>query len=352
LKNQLIPAKPIKQMSTIQQKLSLIFVLLLTACQSPTATLVPIDDTPNFYPTVIEPTATPPIHPLETQTPTEIPKSTSTPAPLVPNFDHIVVFVLENKDYEMVIGSQVMPVFNKLANQYTLLTQFHAITHPSLPNYIAMMGGDTFGITSDCTNCFINEPSLPDLIEASGRTWKTYQEDMPSPCYIGNKGKYYQKHNPFVYFDPIRLDQSRCEKSIVPLTEFETDIEAGTLPNFMFFTPNICNDSHNCSLDATDEWLTDELNLLVPALNKTNDSYLIILTFDEGKTKDSCCGLPEKAGGRIATVLLSTHVQNGFQDDTPYSQYSILKTISASWGLPYLGHAADDNVLLITSPWK
>jgi len=274
------------------------------------------------------------------------------PKPPVPNFDHVVWIVFENKEFGSVIGNSQMPVFNKLAKDYTLLTQFYAVTHPSLPNYLAMIGGDTFGIQSNCNECFIDEPSLPDLIEASRRTWKTYQEDMPEPCFIGDTSDYAQKHNPFVYFDPIRLDTTRCEQNVVPLTALQTDILMGTLPNFMFITPNLCNSAHDCSLDVTDTWLANLLDQLVPALDAQGANYLVVLTWDEGQGNHSCCGLPAEAGGRIAVVLLSPLVKNNFEDATPYTHYSLLKTMSSAWELPYLGHAAEDNNVLITAPWK
>jgi hypothetical protein len=91
---------------------------------------------------------------------------------------------------------------------------------------------------------------------------------------------------------------------------------------------------------------------LVPALDATSQAYLIVLTFDEGQGNHSCCGLPEEAGGRIPVVLLSPLVKNGFQDETPYTHYSLLKTIAEAWGLAYLGHAADGDNVLITAPWK
>ena len=175
---------------------------------------------------------------------------------------------------------------------------------------------------------------------------------MPRPCYLGDTHIYAQKHNPFVYFDPIRLDQVRCERSVVPLTELYTDIQAGTLPNYIFITPNICNDAHDCDLSVADTWLVSIFSPLVPALDATGQPYLIVLTFDEGQGNHSCCGLPEEAGGRVATVLVSPSVKTGFQDDTPYTHYSLLKTIAESWGLSYLGHAADESNVLITVPWK
>ncbi len=323
--------------------MSLILILACVSAPVATSTSLPPAPTVTLFPTSTG---------LPTQLPTTIPSPTSTPKSLVPNFDHIVMILLENKEFGSVMGNSLMPHFNKLAQDYTLLTQYYAVTHPSLPNYIALISGDTFGITSDCNNCFVNAPSLPDLIEASGRTWKTYQEDMPSPCYIGDANNYMQKHNPFVYFDTIRLDAARCERSIVPLSALQTDMEAGSLPNFIFITPNLCNDAHDCPLDVTDAWLTNLLGALVPALNATGKSYLLVMTFDEGQGDHSCCGLPPSAGGRVPVVLYSPLVKNGFEDSTPYTHYSLLKTISVAWGLPYLSHAANDDNVLITAPWK
>ncbi len=323
---------------------SLIFLLLAACTSAPTIipTLPPLL-TVTPYPTS---TSTP------TQTPTSNPSPTATPKPLVPNFEHIAIIMFENKEFGSVIGNPLMPNYNKLASEYTLLTQYYAVIHPSLPNYIALMGGDTFGITSNCKDCFIDAPSLPDLIEATGRTWKTYQEDMPEPCFVGDTLTYVQKHNPFIYFDPIRLDVARCERSVVPLTALQTDIEADALPNFLFIKPNICNDSHDCDLDVSDAWLTNLLGTLVPALDATGDSYLLVMLFEEGQGNHSCCGLPEEAGGRVPVVLYSPLVKNGFEDSTPYTHYSLLKTISEAWGLPYLGRAADINNSLIVLPWK
>jgi hypothetical protein len=260
--------------------------------------------------------------------------------------------MFENKEFGSVIDNPQMPTYNRLAHENTLLTQYYAIRHPSLPNYIALMGGDTFGIDSNCHDCFINARSLPDLIEESGRTWKTYQEDMPEPCFLGDKGDYAQKHNPFVYFDPIRLNVERCQRSVVPLTDLQTDIAANALPNFFFIKPNICNDSHDCSLDVTDAWLTNLLATVIPALDATGESYFVAMLFEEGQGSHTCCGLPEPGGGRVPVVIYSPLAQNGFEDPTPYTHYSLLKTISQAWGLPYLVHAADETNALITAPWK
>jgi phosphatidylinositol-3-phosphatase len=280
------------------------------------------------------------------------PATTAPVEPSVPNFKHIAVIIFENRNYEEVIGNPLMPGFNKLASDYTLLTNYYAIGHPSLPNYLALIGGDTFGIKSDCVDCFVDAPSLPNLIEASGRTWKTYQEDMPLPCFQGNQGNYVQRHNPFMYFDPIRLDRSHCEESVVPLTGLQTDIQADALPNFLFITPNVCNDGHDCSLDITDSWLTERLATLVPALEETGEAYLVVIMFDEADDDSIWSKLIERGGGRVPVILYSPLVKHGFEDVSFYNHYSLLKTISAAWGLSYLGHAADNGTLPITTPWK
>jgi len=326
--------------------LSLALVFLLSCVSAPMVTA-----TPPPAPTVTKISTNTPVS-VSTDRPADTLEPIFTPKPPVPYFERIVIIIFENKEFGTVIGNPLMLNYNKLAKEYTLLTQLYAVTHPSLPNYLALAGGDTFGITSDCNNCFINAPSLPDLIEASGRTWKTYQEDMPKPCYLGDTHIYAQKHNPFIYFDSIRLDSVRCERSVVPLPALQADIDSASLPNFIFITPNICNDAHDCGLDVADAWMTDLLGRLVPALDATHESYLLVLTFDEGQGNHSCCGLPLEAGGRVPVVFYSPLVKNGFEDPTPYTHYSLLKTISEAWGLPYLGHAADDSNVLITAPWK
>jgi acid phosphatase len=112
------------------------------------------------------------------------PIQTASPAtrPAVPDFTHIVIIFFENHEYDSVIGNRSMPYYNQLAGENTLLTQYYAVAHPSLPNYIATIGGDTFGINTDCTTCFLQAPSLVDQVEASGRTWRAYLEDLPRPC--------------------------------------------------------------------------------------------------------------------------------------------------------------------------
>jgi phosphatidylinositol-3-phosphatase len=263
--------------------------------------------------------------------------------------------MLENHEFDTIIdapymGSPAMPDFNAWASQYTLLTQYYGVTHPSLPNYIALIGGDTFGITSDCEDCFINATSLPDLIEASGRTWRTYQEALPQPCFSGSRIPYAQKHDPFIYFDPIRTNSTRCQEGIVPLTQLDSDLANKKLPDFTFIMPDLCHSAHDCSLQVTDNWLAKWVGKVM-ASPAYDARALIMLTWDEGQTSLGCCGF-NPGGGRVATVLISPLVRRGLEDTTRYNHYSLLKKISASWGLKELGHAADEKTVIIEKPFE
>ncbi len=290
--------------------------------------------------------------PVATQASQSLPTSAPGSKGSVPNFDHIVLILFENEGYTSVINNSQMPNLNNLAKQYVLLNSYYAVSHPSLPNYIALMSGSTQGISSDCTDCFVNAPNLADLIENSGRTWKAYEESMPSPCFIGNADPYAQKHDPLLYFDSIRTNAARCDQSIVPLTQLDSDLAANKLPNFAFIMPNLCNSGHDCSSATADQWLGQMIDKLQHSTALGSNS-LIIVTFDEGSTSDksSCCGMAKKAGGQVATILISPMAKPGFTDNTQYSHYSLLKTILAAWNLPDLGQTHNSATQPITAPW-
>src|SRR5438046_4949969 len=132
------------------------------------------------------------------------------PAPAVPSFSHVFVIVMENHEYGSIIGSSAAPYINSLASTYALATNYYGASHPSLPNYLALTAGSTFGIASDCTTCFVGATNIADQVEASGRSWKAYMESMPSTCYAGDAYPYMQKHNPFIYYNAIRPNAARC----------------------------------------------------------------------------------------------------------------------------------------------
>lgn len=263
------------------------------------------------------------------------------PAAPVPAFKHIFVIVLENHTYDQVIGNRAAPYLNTLAKQYGLATQYYGVAHPSLPNYLALTGGDTFGITKDCIDCFVDQPNLADQIEAHGRSWKAYMESMPSPCFVGDAPPLYrQKHNPFIYYDGIRNDPARCGQ-IVPLTALADDLKANTLPDFSWITPNMCNDGHDCEIGATNTWLETWIPAILESPAWRDDGALFI-TFDEGESGDDggCCQYAR--GGQIATLVISPLARPGYRSTIGYTHYALLRTIEAAWQLPPLGRAACD----------
>jgi phosphatidylinositol-3-phosphatase len=255
----------------------------------------------------------------------------------MPAFSHIFVIILENHEYGDVIGNDDLPYLNDLAQHYGLATASYGVRHPSLPNYLALTGGDTFGVTSDCTDCFVDAPNLVDQIEGAGKSWKAYMEGMPSPCFLGNHGRYAQKHNPFVYYDDVRTDPARCAR-VVPLTDFPQDLAAGTVPDFVWITPDQCNDMHSCPAKQGDAWLREWVGKIV-ASPAWQEGGVLFVTFDEGTTDDGCCGDP--GGGHIATLAVSPRVAAGTRSATPVDHYALLRTIEDAWGLPHLGHAGD-----------
>ena len=272
---------------------------------------------------------------------THLPATAASARP-VPAFKHIFVIVMENKDYERVLGGDQAPYMRALAQQYGVATNYYGIRHPSLPNYLALTGGDTFGISSDCTDCFVNAPNLVDQLEARSKSWKAYMEDMPSPCFIGDAAPLYkQKHNPFIYYDNVRTNAARCNQ-IVPFTQFAADIQANTVPDFVWITPNMCNDMHDCPVSAGDTWL----KTWVPTIGESSawkDNGALFITFDEGSGTSGCC--QNAVGGRIATLVLSPLGQAGFSSEVQYTHYSLLRTIEAAWQLPLLGQANCDCAL-------
>src|SRR5207247_302578 len=165
-----------------------------------------------------------------------------------------------------------------------LATQYYAISHPSLPNYLAMTAGSTFGITSDCTTCWVGATNLADQIEAGGRSWKAYLEGMPSACFVGDAYPYMQKHNPWIYYNDIRTNAARCSAHVVPFTQLGADLASGSVPSYVWITPNMCNDMHDCSIATGDSWLRSQVPAILNSAAYRNGGVLVI-TWDEGKSR-------------------------------------------------------------------
>ena len=264
-----------------------------------------------------------------------------TPAPAQVRLDapvkaRVVVIVMENKEASDVIGNPGAPYLNGLAQRYGYAARSYGITHPSLPNYLALVSGSTWGVNSDCTDCRVEGQSIVDQLERARLPWRAYLQGMPHPCFAEPfAGGYAKKHNPFAYFTGVMSDPSRCRR-LVPLDRLDGDLKAHRLGAFSFITPDLCADTHDCPLATGDRFLARWVPRLLRAVGRRG---YVIVTFDEGSSRAGCCGGAH--GGRIATVVAGPAARRGARSDTPVSQYGVLRTVEDTLGLPHLGDAAD-----------
>lgn len=248
----------------------------------------------------------------------------------------VFVIVLENHSFGQVIGNPEAPFVNGLTKTGTLFTDYRAITHPSLPNYLAILGGSTFGIEDDCTDCAAKGDNLALQLSRAGTVWRAYMEGMPRACFGGasSPAGYAKKHDPFMYYDDVARNPRRCRK-VVPFDQLASDLRRGTLPTFSFISPNLCDDTHDCDIATGDRFLAG----LVPRLlRETGPHGFVILTWDEGTSDDGCC--VNAHGGRIATIVAGPDVRRHASSARPIDHYGVLRTIDDALGLPPLGGAA------------
>ena len=250
---------------------------------------------------------------------------------------HVVVIVMENKEASAVLGSGAAPYLRGLVRRSGLASASYAVTHPSLPNYLALTSGSTQGATSDCTTCHFAARNIVDELEARGISWRGYFEDVPGPCFAGPAANgYARKHNPFIYYDDIRQSPRRCAR-LVGFDALASDLRRGTLPTFAWITPNLCDDTHDCPVATGDRFLART----VPALLRELGPHgFLVLTWDEGDTSAGCCA-GAAAGGRVATLVAGPQVRAGARDAQPLDSYGILRTVEDALGLPPLRSSAD-----------
>lgn len=264
-----------------------------------------------------------------------LPSPTASGRPLTgaDSYDHVFLVVFENKGFSQIVQGAAAPTFRRLIELGALSTDYRGIRRPSLPNYLALVGGSTFGVDSDCSpaKCPVSASNLASLLSEHDRTWKAYLEAMPKPCGVHTEGRYAPKHNPFVYFDDVRTT-ALC-RNVVPYDDLAADLRSeATTPRFVFVAPDLCNDMHDCPIATGDAWLDGFAKAVMASPAWTTARSLLIVTFDEDDGAES---------NRIATFAIGSPVRQsvraGAVTDRPADHYALLRTLEHYLGVPTLG---------------
>jgi acid phosphatase len=238
--------------------------------------------------------------------------ASASPTPKPPK--HVFVIVLENTSYQQALRQ---PYIASLARQYALATNYSAVANPSLPNYLAMSSGSTWGVADDGYHQ-LPSGGIGSQLTRAGISWKAYMEGFTGDCY-NSPYPYALKHNPFAYYG------GTCPSNVVPMTGLTADLKSGT-PKLSWITPGLCNDGHDCGVRAADRWLSTVVPQITSSPAWRKDGVLFIV-WDESSTGDS----------RVALLVVARTLRG--QITTPLDHYSLSATISEQLGVPRLADA-------------
>jgi phospholipase C len=257
------------------------------------------------------------------------------------HYTHVIWIFMENHSYGAIIGSTQAPFINSTAAKCGLATNYHNITHPSLPNYVAATSGLGYqGVSqfvSDCDptgSCLTSAPS----IFGQGETWRSYEESMPANCHKVSASEYAVRHNPAAYYTSLK----GCSKFDVPFTKLSTDLANNKLPAFSFITPNLIDDMHDGTVANGDMWLSKHLPAILNSREYRSGSTVVFITWDEGEhgTATKCAINTTDIGCRVATIVISPSTKAGTRSKTLFNHYSLLGTAEQLLGLHKLNMAS------------
>jgi len=251
--------------------------------------------------------------------------TTSAPAAAHP-VDKVIVFMVENHSLAQMQAG--MPRTYAFARRHSYATDYSAIQHPSLPNYIAIAAGSTLGISDDA------DPSAHRLTgnnvfrqaRKHHRTARTYADAMPRRCALTNAGTYAVRHNPWTYFTP---DRAACRRNDVPATRLARDAAAGALPHLGFVIPDVIHDAHDGTLAQADAWISQQIATLTAGPDWRSGRLAIVVTADEDD---------HSAGNKVLTVV-ATKGQHRRVVTTPLDHYSLTGFLEDVIGARHLRHA-------------
>ena len=286
----------------------------------------------------------------------------------VPLFSHVFVIMMENTTLATLQAAEKAggaPNLSMMTKTYATASDYHGVAHPSLPNYIALTSGDTQGIACDgdadptesaCSSssilcdgqllfgcsCSNGAMNIADQIEAAGKSWMAFGEDMGSPCNITDSGNYAQRHLPFLYYQDIQGDAPRCKAHVVDYGSFLPD----SAPEFTFIAPNLVDDMHNpdpalspetVNIPNGDKWIGPTVASIMASKSYQQGGLLVVL-WDED---DGSGGLLGNTDDPIGIFVMSPYAKSGgYVSKATANHYSLLATIEDGLDLPYLGNAA------------
>ncbi len=246
-------------------------------------------------------------------------------------YHHVVWIWFENHARDAVIGASDAPYINSIARACGQANHYDAVSHPSLPNYIAATSGGTQGIHDDGPPS-ANATRAVSIFQVA-RSWRSYQEALPRPCTLKSSGRYAVKHDPAAYY--VRIRSQLCARD-VPLGTPHTgalasDLRRNRLPRFSFVTPDLCNDMHDCGVATGDAWLRRWLPVLLASPAYRAGKTAIFVTWDESEGG---------GGNRVATIAIAPSVRRGSSSNVAFTHYSLLRTTESMLHLRQLLGAA------------
>ena len=267
--------------------------------------------------------------------------------PSAAHYSHVVWIFMENHSYRAIVGSREAPYVNRLAGECGLATNYHNITHPSLPNYVAATSGlplaqlSAFG--SDCEPGGSCETSAQSIF-GELPSWRAYEESMPRGCAREDAGEYAVRHNPPPYYTSLR----GCSSHDVPYSALARDLAHGTLPAFAFITPNLIDDTHDGTVGQGDDWLRTHLPAILDAGDYRRGEVVVFITWDEGEggSSNDCARNTSDVGCHVATIVVSPSTSASTRSGELFSHYSLLGSTEQLLHVRLLGEAAHANSML------
>jgi phosphatidylinositol-3-phosphatase len=255
----------------------------------------------------------------------------------IPRLHHVWLFVMENHSLGQILGSPQAPFLNRMARRHRVATRFYAPSHPSLPNYLAMISGSTHGCGSDHCHRGLRGPTLAEQLSRNGLGWRGYFEGLPHRGYTGgNRGNYIQHHNPFVYFHSI-TSKRRQRQHIERLSALPRSLHRP--PAFSLIVPDNSNNMHDGSVRRGDRWLSYWVQRVMRSPGYRRGGTIMIV-WDESHNDSSGCCLRHVHGGRVPLFIISRRAGGHHRLRRPATTYSLLSTLESGFRLPPLGLAA------------